>query len=207
MTLPASARNFGAERRAVLLKRIGISIALASESIEGSFCNGYYGSFDRRRDEHCERRYDAVQHDGYEPGDFDVPRLAAAAQRLVWEIDALRTELDCERARARHLARPDAPRVEGHPLYSGRHAGGRRDFLAGRAVHAGQRLYLLTELGWLSVRYESNMPKGPALLYFHVPGAYDESVIAAPAGGIRLAWPDELKRPTRSLFDRSDSSR
>jgi hypothetical protein len=147
--------------------------------------------------------HDAVQHHEYEPGDVDVPQLAAAARQLVDEIYALRTELERERARARELARPEAPRVEGHPLHDGRDGGGRRHFVGGRPVHCGQPLYLLTDLGWYPVRYEANLAKGQALLYFGLPGEYDEFSIVAPAGRLRLAWPDELKRPTRSLFDRS----
>jgi hypothetical protein len=75
------------------------------------------------------------------------------------------------------------------------------------ATHCGQPLYLLTDLGWYPVRYEANLAKGQALLYFGLPGEYDEFSIVAPAGRLRLAWPDELKRPTRSLFDRSGSLR
>jgi hypothetical protein len=148
--------------------------------------------------------HDAVQEPSYEPGHVDVPQLANAARQLAREIYKLHGELDRERARAYQLARPETPRVEGHPLDEGHDEGGSRHFLAGRPVHPGQPLYLLTHLGWHPVRYESNMPKGPALLYFSLPGSCDESVIAAPAGDhIRLAWPEDLNRPTTSLFHRS----
>ncbi len=149
--------------------------------------------------------HDAVQDSGYEPDGDNMRRLAIAAQQLVQEIYALRAELERERARSRDLARPERPRAEGHPLRDGKDSGGRRHWLGGRPVHAGQPLYLLTLLGWYAVRYESNMPKGPALLYFDLPGAREESVVAIPDGdsGVRLAWPDELRRPGWSLFDRS----
>jgi hypothetical protein len=124
--------------------------------------------------------HDAVQYPKYAPGDVDVPLLATAARQLVQEIYWLRTELENERARARDFVRPDAPRIEGHPLQEGRDGGGRRHFIGGRSVHCGRPLYLLTHLGWYSVRYEANLAKSQELLYFGLPGAYDESVIGRP---------------------------
>ena len=75
--------------------------------------------------------HDAVRNREHVPDDVDVPLLAAARQ-LVQEGCALRTEL--ERERARDLARPEAPRVESHPLQDGRDDGGRRHFVGGRSI-------------------------------------------------------------------------
>ena len=93
---------------------------------------------------------DSLPHDA----DEDVRELAVAAKRLVHHIDELSLELERERARRRELTGRDAGRVDGCPLEEGTDGGGRRDFLAGRAVHAGETLYLLTSLGWCPVRYE-----------------------------------------------------
>jgi hypothetical protein len=49
--------------------------------------------------------------------------------------------------------------IEGRQVEDGADGGGSRDFLAGRPVHAGETLYLLTSLGWYPVRYDSNMPR------------------------------------------------
>ncbi len=81
----------------------------------------------------------------------------------------------------------------GHRLEEGTDGGGRRDFLAGRPVHAGETLYLLTCVGWHPVRYESNMPKNTALLYLPLPGVPDEAVFTVPREA-RFAWPEELRR-------------
>jgi hypothetical protein len=68
-----------------------------------------------------------------------------------------------------------------------------RDFLAGRAVHAGQAPCLLMCLGWQPVRYESNMPNDGPVLYLPLPGVQQGVVIAVPREA-RFAWPEELRR-------------
>jgi hypothetical protein len=68
-----------------------------------------------------------------------------------------------------------------------------RDFLAGRAVHAGQALCLLMCLGWQPVRYESNMPNDGPVLHLPLPGVQQDVVIAVPREA-RFAWPEELRR-------------
>jgi hypothetical protein len=134
-------------------------------------------------------------------GDQDVRELAIAARRLVSHIAEQSRELEREQARCRSLARGNALRVEGDRLEEGTDVGGRRDFLAGRAVHAGQGLCLLTCLGWQPVRYESNMPHQP-VLYMPLPGVQQDVVIAVPREA-RFAWPEGLRR--REVFQ--DGSR
>jgi hypothetical protein len=111
----------------------------------------------------------------------------------VSHIEDQSRELEREQARCRSLARGNAIRVEGDRLEEGTDAGGRRDFLAGRGVHAGQALCLLTCLGWQSVRYESNMPHHRPVLYLPLPGVQEGVVIAVPREA-RFAWPEELQR-------------
>lgn len=137
-----------------------------------------------------------------EPNEVDVEDLTSAARQLVTQFYELTNELERERARGR--SRPNgSPRVEGHRLQEGRDDGGRRDYLGGRPVHAGQSLHLLTDLGWLAVRYESNMPNGPALLYFSLPGSGYEEVRIPVAACMRLAWPEEMgTEALRSILDR-----
>lgn len=125
--------------------------------------------------------------------DTDMRELAVAAKRLVGHVAEQLCELERERARRKAAAGEGAPLVEGHWLEEGTDGGGRRDFLAGRAVHAGETLYLLTSLGWYPVRYESNIPRKTSLLYLPLPGVQEEVVIAVPRGA-RFAWPEELGR-------------
>jgi hypothetical protein len=134
--------------------------------------------------------------------EIDLESLTSASREVVHRIFELENELERERARGRSRANA-APRVEGHRLEEGYDDGGRRDYLGGRPVHAGQPLYLLTDLGWQAVRYESNMPRGPALLYFSLPGAGYEEVRIPVAAYMRLAWPEDVGRTPRSLLDRS----
>ena len=125
-------------------------------------------------------------------GDEDVRELAIAAQQLVSHIADQSLEIERERARRRALEPVSARLVEGHRLEEGTDGGGRRNFLAGFAVHAGQ-LYLLTCVGWHAVRYESNMPHKAPVLYLPLPGVQQEVVIAVPRAA-RFAWPEELGR-------------
>jgi hypothetical protein len=124
--------------------------------------------------------------------DEDVRELAIAAKRLVSHVAVQSLEIERERARRHALAREEVRLVEGHRLEQGTDGGGRRDFLAGLAVHAGQTLYL-TWVGWHAVRYESNMPHNAPVLYLSLPGVQQEVVIAVPREA-RFAWPEELRR-------------
>ena len=90
------------------------------------------------------------------------------------------------------LAHGDARAPDGNPLKNGTDGGGRRDFLAGRPVHAGETLFLLTCAGWHPVRYESNFPASDAVLYLPLPGVRKDVVIDVPRDA-RLAWPEELR--------------
>jgi hypothetical protein len=122
----------------------------------------------------------------------DVRELATAARQLVRHIEEQSSELERERARRRSLARGEARVPDGNPLEEGTDAGGRPDFLAGRPVHAGEALFLLTCAGWHPVRYESNFPAKEPVLYLPLPGVWEDVVIAAPREA-RLAWPEELR--------------
>src|SRR5712692_9908223 len=119
--------------------------------------------------------------------------LPIAAKRLVNHVGEQSREAERERARRKGLPQEDARLVEGHRLEEGTDGGGRRDFLAGLAVYAGQTLYLLTCAGWHAVRYESNMPHKAPVLYLPLPGVQAEVVIAVPSEA-RFAWPEELRR-------------
>jgi hypothetical protein len=132
--------------------------------------------------------------------DEDVRELVIAAKELVNYVEELYRELERERAR-RHGTGDRTHLVDGHPLEQGADGGGPRDFLAGRGVHAGETLYLLTYSGWHPVRYESNMPrKAPflyvPLLYVPLPGVGEDVVIAAPREA-RFTWPEELRLAPR----------
>ena len=125
--------------------------------------------------------------------EHDVRVLAAAAKRLVRHVREQADELERERARARRSGpgRPDARLVNGHQLEERADGGGRRDFLDGRPVHAGETLYLLTSLGWYPVRCESTMPRKTSVLYLGLPGVREDVVMAVPREA-RFAWPEEL---------------
>ena len=101
-------------------------------------------------------------------------------------------ELERERARRRGCGNQDARLAQGSPLIGGADDGGRRDFLTGRPVHAGEALSLLTCAGWHPVRYESNVPAGEPVLYLPLPGVWQDVVIVVPRDA-RLAWPEELR--------------
>lgn len=121
----------------------------------------------------------------------DVRELATAARQLVRHIAEQSRELERERARRRSLARGDVRSPDGSPLREGTNGGGRRDFLAGRSVHAGEPLFLLTCAGWHPVRYESNCPAREPVLYLPLPGVRQDVVIAVPRDA-RLAWPEDI---------------
>jgi hypothetical protein len=124
--------------------------------------------------------------------DPDLRELAVAAKRLVREVGDQAQELERERARRRGGTEGESPLVKGMPLQEGTDAGGWRQVLAGRPIHAGDTLYLLTSLGWHPVRYETNVARKNSLLYFSLPGVRDDIAIVVRRDA-RLAWPDELK--------------
>jgi hypothetical protein len=123
--------------------------------------------------------------------DADQRELALAARRLVREVREQAAELERERARRRSLPLREAPAVNGASLGNGFDGGGWRQFLAGRPIHAGDTLYLLTTLGWHVVRYESNAPRKSSFLYLSLPCVRDDVVVPVPREA-RFAWPDEL---------------
>jgi hypothetical protein len=124
--------------------------------------------------------------------DEEVRELAIAARRLARQVEEQSLELERERARRRDRGSRDARGPDGAPLIDSQDGGGRRDFLAGRPVHAGEGLFLLTCAGWHPVRYESNVGCGGPVLYLPLPGAWQEVVFAVPRQA-RLAWPDEIR--------------
>jgi hypothetical protein len=124
--------------------------------------------------------------------DTELRELALAARRLVRKVNEQADELERERARRRSVAPRAAALIQGAPLEERIDEGGWREFLAGRPVHAGDVLCLLTSLGWHVVRYESNVPQNRAFLYLSLPGVRDEVVAPVPREA-RFAWPEELK--------------
>jgi hypothetical protein len=123
--------------------------------------------------------------------DRDIANLARAAKRLGLHLEEQSRELERERARRHGLGSRDARVLDGHLITTGSDGGGRRDFLAGRGVHAGEGLYLLTYAGWHPVRYESNMPRNEPLLYVPLPGVREDIVLCVPRDA-RFAWPEDL---------------
>jgi hypothetical protein len=126
------------------------------------------------------------------------PHILAPARpaRRPCRLDEQSLELERERAR-RHGLRPGDTRIaDGHQLEDGRDGGGRRDFLAGRGVHAGETLYVLTYAGWHPVRYESNMPGNEPFLYLPLPGVRQDIVLYVPRQAC-FAWPEELRLSPR----------
>lgn len=130
--------------------------------------------------------------------DEGVRELATAAKRLVQYIVEQSRDLERERARRQALSARDVSFTEGHRLLEGTDGGGRRDFLAGRAVHAGQTLHLLTWAGWHPVRYESDMPHKAPVLNLSLPGVHEEVVIAVPRDA-RFAWPEDGRRASEQV--------
>jgi hypothetical protein len=128
--------------------------------------------------------------------DEEVRELAVAALRLARQVEEQALELARERARRRGFGSQHPRCPEGSPLIRGADAGGRRDFLGRRPVHAGEALFLLTGAGWHPARYESNFPAREAVLYLPLPGVCEDVVIAVPRDA-RLAWPEELAVPGR----------
>ena len=129
-------------------------------------------------------------------GDEDLGKLVSAATSLMSHVQEQAAELERERARRRGTDQREAAMLEGHRLENGVDGGGRRDFLAGRGVHAGETLYLLTYSGWHPVRYESNMPRNEPLLYLPLPGVREEVVFCVPREA-RFVWPEELRLAPR----------
>lgn len=129
-------------------------------------------------------------------GDEDLRKLVSAATCLVSHVYEQAAELERERACRQGIGHREAMTLEGRRLENGADGGGRRDFLAGRGVHAGETLYLLTYSGWHPVRYESNMPRNTPLLYVPLPGVREDVVIVAPREA-RFAWPEELQIAAR----------
>jgi hypothetical protein len=129
-------------------------------------------------------------------GDEDVRQLVSAATWLVSYVQDQGAELERERSRRHGIGHRDAATAEGHRLENGVDGGGRRDFLAGRGVHAGKRLYLLTYSGWHPVRYESNMPRNEPCLYLPLPGVREDVVFWVPREA-RFVWPEELRLAPR----------
>jgi hypothetical protein len=129
-------------------------------------------------------------------GDEDLRKLVSAATSLVSHVQEQAAELERERARRQGIGHREAMTLEGRRLESGADGGGRRDFLAGRGVHAGETLYLLTYSGWHPVRYESNMPRNEPCLYLPLPGVREDVVFWVPHEA-RFVWPEELRLPPR----------
>jgi hypothetical protein len=126
-------------------------------------------------------------------GDDDLGKLVSAATCLVTHTQEQAAELERERARRPGIGHREGTTLEGHRLENGADLGGRRDFLAGRGVHGGETLYLLTYCGWHPVKYESNMPRNEPCLYLPLPGVRDDVVFWVPREA-RFALPEELRQ-------------
>lgn len=122
----------------------------------------------------------------------DLRELTLAGRRLVREVREQAAEMERERPRRQREGPREMPPVDGAALREGFDGGGWRAFLAGRPIHAGDTLYLLTTLEWHAFRYESNAPRKSSFLYLSLPGLRDDVVIPVPREA-RFAWPDELK--------------
>lgn len=129
-------------------------------------------------------------------GNEDVRKLVSAATRLVSHAREQAAELERERARRQGIGHREMTMPEGHRLENGADGGGRRDFLAGRGVHAGETLYVLTYCGWHAVRYESNMPRNEPCLYLPLPGVREDVVFWVPREA-RFTWPENLRLAAR----------
>ena len=80
------------------------------------------------------------------------PALSVTSNNSRWILNA-------DQARRQGIGHCRSAVPDGYRLENGTEGGGRRDFLAGLSVHAGETLYLLTYCGRHSVRYESNLRK------------------------------------------------
>lgn len=129
-------------------------------------------------------------------GNEDISKLVSAATSLVSHVHEQAAALERERARRQGIGDRAATTSKGHRLENGADGGGRRDFLAGRGVHAGETLYLLTYSGWHPVRYESNMPRNESCLYLPLPGVREDVVFSVPREAW-FAWPEELRQVPR----------
>lgn len=131
------------------------------------------------------------------PDVLDAVSLRTAGLALVEETRRLEREVQRWRALAQAEGRRSGrPVVEGAELVEEVDAGGRRHYLDGAPVHAGQPLCLLTHDGWLAGRYESRRSAGGGLagvFHFRLPGVWDDAGIPIPSRA-RLAWPEQLGR-------------
>ena len=126
------------------------------------------------------------------PEDRPVSELLRALRILSHALRNSTVEVERERARRRRSEPPGESAVEGHRLVDGRDGGGRRHFLAGRAVHAGTGLMLFTRQGWVRGRYESDRGD-PFFIFRPIPGSDDEASLRIGYYA-SLAWPDEFER-------------
>lgn len=129
-------------------------------------------------------------------GNEDVRKLVSAATWLVSHVQEQAADLEREPARRQGIGHREGTTLEGHRLENGADGGGRRGFLAGRGVHAGETLYLLTYTGRHPVRYESNMPRNEPCLYLPLPGVREDVVFWVPREA-RFVWPEELRLAPR----------
>ncbi len=150
---------------------------------------------DHNQADDVEHARDVLMSAGREnPAEVDILSVISAGLSLSREVGRLSRELECQCASRRNDAAsnpPGAP-VAGHQLLEDRDRGGPRHFLAERAVHAGDVVYLLTQLGWMPARYEwGYRPGTQCQLYVRLPGADNATAVQMPHGA-RLAWPDEI---------------
>jgi hypothetical protein len=87
--------------------------------------------------------------------------------------------------------------------------GGWRHFVNAEPVHAGTRLFLLTDTGWMPGRYESRYTEYAleGRFFFTLAGVSEPVAVSLPLGA-RLAWPSDIEgrvmrppQPSESLED------
>ena len=83
------------------------------------------------------------------------------------------------RVRRRLSDQSERPLVDGVSLREEIDTGSWRAFVGERPVHAPDRLYSLTSLGWYPVRYESDVQRRNPFLYLSLLGVREEIAIAA----------------------------
>jgi hypothetical protein len=98
-------------------------------------------------------------------------RLLDIGMVLQKEVRALYRGVEREKARNAQMKQL---KLEPAPLRDGRDSGGRRHYLMGEPVHAGDRIMLLTRWGWLPGRFESGGDGAPRFYASPIPGDADE---------------------------------
>lgn len=139
---------------------------------------------DWRVDEAADFFLTASPAESEEQAEIQLRDALEAGKVLERECRNLSIKLEVQRARCAHAK--TSP--EGSPLRQGATLGGRRYYLEGEPVHAGEPLLLLTRWGWIPGRYESSPAGEPLFFCRPLPGS-DAQVCIEIDGKALLAWP------------------